>query len=288
MLVGTGRVRRVRRRRDLPSAYIQVYGRAAAQDPQPAPPAADADAQPAPPAADADSPDMFTPSRVTDGTRCLARTWNQGRGGQCASAPENGSDAQVCCRHRLPAQQAHGLVTGAIPAPKLAAFQKAARGARAPEIEIDSNAELPPPPGNDEFAEEPAPGENATGESTSPPECPRTPGNDAETMPGDNVPDHGDAPQEDPCTPRTENEIMREVVDDGADLFAQSDSEEYDGNVPLVPCGGCGNAKRPGDACLYHDCALRIPFVPEVVSAELPRGARLLRERPVRGSERDR
>ena len=81
---------------------------------------------------------------------------------------------------------------------------------------------------------------------------------------------------------------MREVVDDGADLFAQSDSEEYDGNVPLVPCGGCGNAKRPGDACLYHDCALRIPFVPEVVSAELPRGARLLRERPVRGSERDR
>ena len=82
-----------------------------------------------------------------------------------------------------------------------------------------------------------------------------------------------------------DNEIMREIVEDGADIFAQSDSEDFDGNVPLVPCWGCGNAKRPGDACLYHDCALRIPVVPEVVSAELPRGARLLRARPVRGSE---
>ena len=107
-------------------------------------------------------------------------------------------------------------------------------------------------------------------------------------MPGDNVPDHGDAPQEDPGTPRNDNEIMREVVKEGADIFAQSDSEDFDGNVPLVPCWVCGNAKRPGDACLYHDCALRIPVVPEVVSAELPRGARLLRARRVRGSERGR
>jgi transposase-like protein len=151
VLIGTGRVRRVRRRRDLPTAYMQVYSRAA-NPPAGAPPAEPAAPAGAPPG----NPCEFTPTSVTDGTRCLARTWNQGRGGQCACAPESGSNPEVCRRHRLPAQQSHGLVNGPIPEAKLIAFQKLRRGegpAAAAQQDGDDVADPPGTPENVEIGE---------------------------------------------------------------------------------------------------------------------------------------
>ena len=158
--------------------------------------------------------------------------------------PEKDNDIEVCRRHRQPAQQAHGLVTGPIPPQKLLAFRRAARLSRSSDPPTmppaPSNPEHTPPSGNDD---ELTPGE----------QCPRTPGNDA----GENASDQDHAFPECLGTPNAENEIISAVFDNVEDLFAQSDSEEYDGNVPLVPCFGCGNAKLPVDACLCEDCPLR-------------------------------
>ena len=44
---------------------------------------------------DADVWRRFSPEEV-DGFKCLARTWNGGRGGQCGNPRERGSD--FCCR----------------------------------------------------------------------------------------------------------------------------------------------------------------------------------------------
>ena len=76
-----------------------------------------------------DSPDAwrrFTPANI-DEHKCLARTWNSGRGGQCRRKP---SEAGVCrgCK-----DLAHGKVTGAIPPRKLAAFVAAEKKALARE-----------------------------------------------------------------------------------------------------------------------------------------------------------
>ena len=67
----------------------------------------------------------FTPT-ITDGTRCLARTWSRGRGGQCSCRPSKRK--KLCLGHWKNAKKeiglTHGLVTGAIPGPKLLEFQK--------------------------------------------------------------------------------------------------------------------------------------------------------------------
>ena len=255
VLTGTGRVRRVRRRRDLPTAYMQVYSRETRPS---APP---------PPPADVEPHNIFTPVCVTDGSRCLARTWNAGRGGQCAAAPERDSEAQVCARHRLPAQQAHGLVTGAIPPVKLAAFRKSARGTAIAQVQ---NPSQPDPPSAGD------------GEDLQDREGPRTPGNDAEDAidepsGGRNNVEHS--------TPSDGFHIGVADLGDVADLFAQSDSEDFDGNVPLVPCGGCGNAKRPVDPCTCSDCPFYNSHVPVMEIQELPRGMPLLRRRATTSSE---
>lgn len=62
----------------------------------------------------------FTPEHV-DLTKCLARIWNAGRGGQCDRRRMEGR--QVCKMHSR--YQNHGLVTGAIPPRKLREYQKA-------------------------------------------------------------------------------------------------------------------------------------------------------------------
>jgi hypothetical protein len=63
----------------------------------------------------------FTPAQI-DTSLCLARIWGAGKGGQCGQVPLDGSS--FCKRHTP--QQVHGLVTGEIPADKLAKFEKAA------------------------------------------------------------------------------------------------------------------------------------------------------------------
>ena len=74
-----------------------------------------------------DSPDAwrrFTPANV-DEQKCLARTWNGGRGGQCRNKPSEGGMCRGC------RGLAHGKVTGAIPPRKLAAFVAAEKKALA-------------------------------------------------------------------------------------------------------------------------------------------------------------
>ena len=80
----------------------------------------------------------FTPQTIKEQC-CLARTWDDGHGGQCTRRPLNAAAMQLCAAHKLesdlPCGLAHGLVTGAIPARKLEefirvrAFRQAAREA---------------------------------------------------------------------------------------------------------------------------------------------------------------
>ena len=67
----------------------------------------------------------FTP-RIVDESKCLARIWAGGRGGQCSHAP---TDRQFCKRHAQQQNQKgwHGTVQGEIPEPKLREFLKRAR-----------------------------------------------------------------------------------------------------------------------------------------------------------------
>lgn len=66
----------------------------------------------------------FTPAEVV-GSKCLARTWGGGRGGQCHRLPKGG---QGMCEFHLKCDQwaKHGRVDGPIPEAKLQEFQRAA------------------------------------------------------------------------------------------------------------------------------------------------------------------
>ena len=66
----------------------------------------------------------FTPAAV-DSTKCLARMWSGGRGGQCKCLPIAGRS--VCAMHSK--STSHGLVTGAITYDKLQEFLKAEESA---------------------------------------------------------------------------------------------------------------------------------------------------------------
>ena len=67
----------------------------------------------------------FTPAdAILDGTKCLARLWAGGVGGQCKKRPVPDSD--LCKAHR--AHQAHGKVDGPVPLAKLREFRRVAAG----------------------------------------------------------------------------------------------------------------------------------------------------------------
>jgi hypothetical protein len=63
----------------------------------------------------------FTPSRI-DPSRCMARIWADGRGGQCTKAKSAGGRFCKVCARKL----AHGAVDGPIPEKKLLEFKKRA------------------------------------------------------------------------------------------------------------------------------------------------------------------
>ena len=79
---------------------------------------------------------MYTPSEI-DTTKCMARTWGNGSGGQCRYKPDAGS--RFCAGHKKKEGMRgwHGAVDGEIPAEKLAEFR--ARGQpRVLDVEIGS------------------------------------------------------------------------------------------------------------------------------------------------------
>ena len=67
----------------------------------------------------------FTPQHINE-KRCLARTWDDGHGGQCTRFALN-DNSKLCSAHKAesdrPGGLTHGLVTGAIPERKLAEFE---------------------------------------------------------------------------------------------------------------------------------------------------------------------
>ena len=65
----------------------------------------------------------FTPA-ASDRSRCLARVWGGGRGGQCTSRRVAGKD--FCRQHLAAGSLACGVLTGAIPYPKSRQFKRAA------------------------------------------------------------------------------------------------------------------------------------------------------------------
>ena len=89
----------------------------------------------------------FTPETI-NGHRCLARTWDDGYGGQCTRSASNDT-SRLCAAHKVESQRTigltHGLVTGSIPARKLAEFQnvKAFRQAcRLDRLQISKSSEV--------------------------------------------------------------------------------------------------------------------------------------------------
>ena len=77
----------------------------------------------------ADASKRFTPS-VVDDSRCLARTWGGGRGGQCSKRPLPGHE--LCAQHHAELSfknvgGTHGLVTGEVSRAKLLEFMRYAR-----------------------------------------------------------------------------------------------------------------------------------------------------------------
>ena len=64
----------------------------------------------------------FTPSEI-DPSKCMARTWNFGKGGQCTKSKLAGERFCKGCARRL----VHGAVDGPIPEKKLIEFQKEAK-----------------------------------------------------------------------------------------------------------------------------------------------------------------
>ena len=72
----------------------------------------------------------FSGARVLDGSRCLARSWNAGQGGQCSNKPQ---PDQPFCRKHVATWKTHGCVDGEIPANKMQEFRKAATKSNAVE-----------------------------------------------------------------------------------------------------------------------------------------------------------
>ena len=69
----------------------------------------------------------FTPQTI-NAQCCLARTWDDGYGGQCTRRALNDTATKLCTSHKResnhPLGLTHGLVTGAIPARKLEQFRR--------------------------------------------------------------------------------------------------------------------------------------------------------------------
>eukprot|EP00438_Fugacium_kawagutii_P032631 Skav232016 [mRNA] locus=scaffold3320:70427:70973:- [translate_table: standard] len=64
----------------------------------------------------------FTPGRIQL-DKCMARTWNHGKGGQCRLPPTGNSD--FCKRHSQNSQwQVHGRVDGHVPPNKMGEFER--------------------------------------------------------------------------------------------------------------------------------------------------------------------
>ena len=67
----------------------------------------------------------FTPQNINE-KRCLARTWDDGYGGQCTRLALNDT-LKLCAAHKVESERprglTHGFVTGAIPARKLEEFE---------------------------------------------------------------------------------------------------------------------------------------------------------------------
>ena len=86
-------------------------------------------------------PGEFTPAdAIVDGTKCLARVWGNGLGGQCRKRPL--PDLDVCKTHR--GEQTHGKVTGPVPLAKLREFRKAAAAAAGATAEAAPEQEVQP------------------------------------------------------------------------------------------------------------------------------------------------
>mmetsp|Transcript_79771 Transcript_79771/g.124404 ORF Transcript_79771/g.124404 Transcript_79771/m.124404 type:complete len:231 (-) Transcript_79771:13-705(-) len=67
----------------------------------------------------------FTPDYI-DRSKCMARTWNSAKGGQCVLEPAEGG-AGLCVQHSNQATRiglSHGRVDGPVPLPKLLEFQQ--------------------------------------------------------------------------------------------------------------------------------------------------------------------
>eukprot|EP00929_Paragymnodinium_shiwhaense_P112899 TRINITY_DN8115_c0_g2_i1.p1 TRINITY_DN8115_c0_g2~~TRINITY_DN8115_c0_g2_i1.p1 ORF type:complete len:537 (+),score=111.33 TRINITY_DN8115_c0_g2_i1:93-1703(+) len=76
-------------------------------------------------AAGTDGWQAFTPAKI-DKTKCLARTWASGLGGQCTRAAEAGG---ICKMHMVEDKwRTHGRVDGPIPEAKLLEFQRGKTG----------------------------------------------------------------------------------------------------------------------------------------------------------------
>ena len=65
----------------------------------------------------------FTPE--VHPSKCLARTWADGRGGQCTRPPVRGTE--YCKGHELESRRSHGRVDGPIPLEKLLRFRAASQ-----------------------------------------------------------------------------------------------------------------------------------------------------------------
>ena len=76
----------------------------------------------------------YTPTEI-DATKCMARTWGNGKGGQCGNKPEAGG--RFCGAHKKKEGKPgwHGAVDGEIPAEKLAEFRTKAKP-RVPHVEM--------------------------------------------------------------------------------------------------------------------------------------------------------
>ena len=75
---------------------------------------------------------QFTPEHITH-VNCLARTLQNGHGGQCST--ETGEGVSYCKKHRTKEMRPHGDVRGPIPKGKLVAFLRAAIGERDRKLE---------------------------------------------------------------------------------------------------------------------------------------------------------
>lgn len=86
---------------------------------------------------------QFTPETI-DKSRCMARTWNNGCGGQCTKAPMEKS--KFCAMHEAkasngqPKWKVHGAVDGTIPRAKFDEFQAASKKPPKKELTAEEKA----------------------------------------------------------------------------------------------------------------------------------------------------